>query len=30
VTTELVTQIVTSWNQISSWLSHLQELQRAA
>ena len=25
-----VTQIFTSWNQISSWLSHLQELQRVA
>ena len=27
---KIVTKIFTSCNQISSWLSHLQELQRAA
>jgi hypothetical protein len=27
---ELVSRIFTSWNQMSSWLSQLQELQRAA
>ena len=26
----LVSQIFTSWNQMSSWLSQLQGLQRAA